>query len=332
MILKLFKKSYLVQISWVIIFAIILAIPDFLQSNTAYIPQTTLFLKLSCIYPWLQTNWVYQVIGNVLLIALAFYVKDLFSRHELVHRQNFLPSLLILALFNFLHPFQFQLLALINVFLIAFAFSFILKSFEDEHPDNSIFSASILISLASFISYSNFIFIPFIWLSFFIFQNYSIRYLPITIIGLLTPYLFLFTWLFWFDQTNLIFLEWDLFSTQLYQLIHIQGLLNIIIITILGFLTILSLIKIIPETPSKIIAIRQKTTLSLWFLIFSIYPFVFFPDFISNNFFIIALAGLLGYYLRVVKSKRLWIDLLFSALIILIILNKYSYASKIFFN
>ncbi len=315
-----------------IVFAVILAIPGFLQSNTNYIPQTTLFLKLSCIYPWLQINWVYQLISNLLLLALAFYIKDVFAKHELVHRQNFLPSLLVLALFNFLHPFQFQLLAVINVFLVAIAFNFLLNSFEDEHPDNSIFSASILVSLATFISYSNLIFFPFIWLSFFVFQNYSLRYLPITIIGLISPYLFLFTWLLWFDKTDLISLEWSLFNEHLYQLTHINGLFNIMILSILAFFTLVSFGKIIPETPSKIIAIRRKTTLSLWFLLFSIFPFVFFPDLISNSLFIIALAGLLGYYLRVIKTRRLWIDFLFSAFIILIIINKYSYATKILFN
>jgi hypothetical protein len=329
-ILSLFKKTYFAQISWVVIFAIILAIPGFIQSNTAYIPQTTLFLKLICIYPWLQINWVYQLISNLLLLALAFYVKDVFSKNELVHRQNFLPSLLILALFNFLHPFQYQLLAIINLFLIVYAFDFLLKSFEDEHPDNSIFSASLLISMASLISYSNLIFIPFVWLSFFVFQNYSLRYLPITITGLISPYLFLFTYLFWFDKTDLIFIEWESIPDNLYQFISIHGIFDVVNISILGFLSFISLAKILPEIPGKIIAIRQKTSLSLWLLIFSLYPLLFFPDLISNNFFIIPLTGLLAYYLRIVKSKRLWIDFLFTSFIILIIINKYIYATEVF--
>ena len=332
MILGLFKKSYFIQISWVIIFAIILAIPGFLQSNSTYLPQTTLFLKLSCIFPWLKINWVYQSISNILLLALAFYVKGVFAKHELVHRQNFLPSLLILALFNILHPFQFQLIAVINVFLLAFAFNFLLNSFEDEHPDNSIFSASILIGIASLISYSNIIFLPFIWLSFFMFQNYSFRYLPITIVGIISPYLFLFTWLFWNDKMNLISTEWMLLGQNNYYPKEINGLFNIMMISILSFFTLVSLGKIVPETPSKIIAIRRKTTLSLWFLLFSTIPFILFPDKISSNLFIIALSGLLGYYLRVIKTKRLWIDFLFSAFIVLIILNKYFYATKIFLN
>jgi len=162
-----------------------------------------------------------------------------------------------------------------------------------------------------------------------VFQNYSIRYLPITIIGLISPYLFLFTYLFWFDKTDLILIEWETLNNNLYQFISIKGILNIIIISILGFLSLDCLAKILPEIPGKIISIRQKTTLSLWLLIFSLYPLLFFSDSISNNFFIIALTGLLAYYLRIVKSKRLWIDFLFTAFILIIIINKYSYASEV---
>jgi len=330
MILAFFKKSYFTQVSGVVFFAMLMAIPDFLQTQTEYIPQTTLFLKQFPLQGWWQINWLYQIINNLLLLALAFYIKHILSKHELINRRNFLSSILVIALFNFLHPFQFQLISVLNVFLLSFSLHYLLQSFEDEHPDNSIFSASLLISFASLFSYSNFIFFPFIWISFFVFQNYSIRYLPITIIGLLSPYLFFFTWLFWFNDLNIIIAEWNFINKSFFQVLQIHGILQIIIFSILGFFAFISLSKILPEVPSKIIAIRQKTTLSLWLLVFSFYPLVFFPDLVSNNFFIIAYAGLLAYYLTTLKNKRLWIDLLFTIFVILLIINKYYYASEIF--
>ncbi|NOR87612.1 MAG: hypothetical protein GQ527_08395 [Bacteroidales bacterium] len=331
MILTLFKKTYFIQISWVIIFAIILAVPGLFSKDFLFLPNKTLFLQISCIYPWLKINWVYQIISNILLVVLAFYVKSIFSEHQLVHRQNLLPSLLILALFHFIYPTDYLLITVVNLFLIAFSFGFLLKSFDDIKPDNSIFSAAILISIASFISYSNLIFFLLIWMSFIIFQNYNWRYFFITIIGLIGPYLFLFTWLFWFDKTDLISIEWNQFYHQFYSIPSINGLLNIIIFSILTFFVFTSLAKIIPETPSKIIAIRRKTSLSIWFVILSIYPFLLYNDKISNSLIIIPLAGLLGYYLRIVKSRRLWIDILFSIFIALIIFSKYYliYASEI---
>ncbi len=334
MILQLFKKTFFIQISWIIVFAIAFAVPHFFQNNTEYIPQTTLFLNLICFYSWLKINWLYQVISHLLLLGLAFYVKEIFAKHQLAHHSNFLSSLILIALFNFFYPFQYQFLGIVNLFLLAIAFDFILKSGDDDQVDNSIFTASFILSLASFISYSNLLIFPIIWFSFFIFQNYNWRYLPMSIVGLIIPYLFLFTWLFWFDKLELISSEWDSAYHTFYQIPQFNSIFYSIIFSILGFFLFVSLAKIIPETTAKVIDIRRKTSLSIWMMFFSLYPLIFFPDSISKNLFLIPLAGILGYYLRIVKTRRILIDIIFTTFIILLLINKYylAYASKVLFE
>lgn len=334
MLLSLFKKTYFIQISGIIFFAILVSIPGFIQDQTVFWPQNTLFLKVSCLHPYLQINWIYQSLSFILLLIFAFYTKLLLSKHHLIHHLNFIPSLLIITLFSFQQPFQYQLINTISLFFIALAYSHLLESFDAEKPDNSLFTASLFISLASLFSYTNMVFILLIWISFFVFQIYNWRYLPITIIGIIIPYLFLFTWLYWIGNLDMILMEWKEISTKIYALPRINSLLNILIFSILGFLILLSLAKIIPETPGKIIAIRRKTSLSLWFLFISLFPFIWGADLISKNIILIPIAGLLGYYLRSVKRKRLWIDFIFTIFVFLLILNKYylAYAEKIFLN
>ncbi|NPD46495.1 MULTISPECIES: hypothetical protein [unclassified Lentimicrobium] len=334
MLLSLFKKTYFVQISGIIIFAIVMAIPGFFQDKTAFWPDNTLFLKVSCLHPSLQINWLYQGLQFALLLTLAFFVKLLFTRHQLVHHLNFIPSLLIIALFSFQQPFEYQLINTISLFLLAFAFSFLLNGFDDDKPDNSLFTASLFISLSSFLSYSNVYFIILVWLSFFVFQIYSWRYFPITLVGLITPYLFFFTWLYWNDKLHLVLIEWDQILDQLIVLPKIDSLVHIFIFSILGFLILLSLAKIIPEAPGKIIAIRKKISISLWFLFISLFPFIWSPDIISRNIILIPVAGLVGYYLKTVKTRKFWVDLVFTIFILLLIFNKYylAYAERIFLN
>ena len=334
MLLSLFKKTYFVQISGIIIFAIIMAIPGFMQDKTLFWPNNTLFLKISCLHPSLQINWLYQGLQFIFLLILAFYVKFLLTKHQLVHHLNFIPSLLIIALFSFQQPYQYQLINTISLIFISLAYSFLLNGFDDEKPDNSLFTASLFIGLSSFFSYSNTYFIVLVWISFFVFQIYSWRYFPITLVGLITPYLFLFTWLYWYDKLDLVLIEWEYISEQLISTPQINNLPHIIIFSLLGFLILFSLSKIIPEIPGKIIAIRKKTSISLWFLFISLFPFIWSPDNISKNIIIIPIAGLVGYYLKTVKTRRIWIDLVFTAFILLLIFNKYylAYAEKIFFN
>lgn len=334
MLLSIFKKSYYIQIVWVVFIGILLAIPSYLQDHTLFESDHTIFLKITTVPDFLHINWIYQSISWLLLFGLAFYVKGLLTKHQLVHHLNFLPAIIILSLFGFQQPFSYPLIGIINLYLIAFAFSFLLQSFEDERPDNSIFSASLLIAIASLLSYSNVLFITLVWMSFFVFQNYSWRYLPITLIGFVTPYIFLFTWLFWLDQLDLIPQELLIIQENIYQFPKLDGLFDIVIMSILGFFIFVSLARILPEISGKIIAIRKKTSLSVWFLIISIIPFILSPEMITKNVILIPLSGFLGYYLRLVKRRRIYIDLLFTILISLLILHKYYsvYAIETFLN
>lgn len=333
MLLSIFKKSYYIQIVWVVFIGILLAIPSFLYDHTLQGPDHTIFLKITELPAILYINWIYNTLSWLLLFGLAFYVKALLTKHQLVHHLNFLPAIIILALFGFQQPFSYPLTSITCLYFISFAFSFLLKSFQDERPDNSIFSAALLIGIASLLSYNITLFLVLVWISFFVFQNYSWRYLPITIVGFLVPYVFLLTWLYWFDQMSLIEQEYDLYQKQLYIIPHFKNLFDIIIISILGFFIFVSLARIIPEIPGKIISIRKKTSLSLWFLILSLIPFAFSPELITKNIFLIPLSGFLGYYLRLVKRRRIFIDFLFTILIFLLILHKYYsvYVTETFF-
>ena len=323
MLLNLFHKNYFTQISWIVVFAILFAIPDFVQQTGENWSTNTLFLKLSCLHPWLKIHWVYQIIQFLILLSIAFFTKNFLTSHQLVHHSNFLPALLIIALVGFHQLFDFQLLISINLLFMVFYYSFILQSFDDEKPDNTIFSASFFMGLSTLISYNNGAFLILIWISFILFQNYSWRYIPITIVGLVVPYLFLLTYLFWTDQMNLIHLEWEALQNYSYQLPQLKDLFSIIIFSILGFLIFISLSKIIPETSSKIIAIRKKVSFSLWFLLISIIVMLFSNEPIVKNIFLLPLSGLLGYYLRIVKVRRRMIDFIFSLFIMFLLFQKY---------
>ena len=332
MVLSIFKKSYFIQISWIIIFSILLAIPAFFQSNTLFIPKSTIFLKLICFYPWFKINWIYQLFSYLLLLSFALYIRRFLATNLLINRHNFIPSLLVLLLFNVFYPFQYQALSVVFIFLVSISISLLIKSSENETPDNNIFGAALTLSLASFLSYSAIILFPIIWISFFIFKTLKIRYLFMTLIGLSIPYLFLLTYLFWCNSLDILFEEINAIENLYFHINQISGLLNLAILFLLLFFTFISLSKIISETSSKLIEIRRKTILFLWIFAFGLYTFIFYPDTISNNIIIIALPAILGHYLIKIKKQRLWIDFIFTILVILIIINRYTYVIESFLN
>lgn len=323
MILKLLHRSHFAQISWVIVFALIFSIPAFFQNETIFWSDQTLFLKLSCLWPVFQINWIYQSLHLLLLLSTAFIANYIFTRHHLIHHSNFLPGLIIVVMFGFQQAFELQLISTINLFLLTISYSYLLKSFDDITPDNSIFSAALFIGLASFLSYGNIAFIVLLWISFFVFQNYSWRYFPISLAGLLVPYLFLSTWLYWNDQLNMVITEWNIVSHHFYELPQIIDIFYILIYTILGFLIFLSLSFVIPKNAGQIISIRKKVWLSLWFLLLGFILLLFSTDYMVKNVVIIPLSLLLGYYLRSQKIRQNLIDIVFSLFILLLMFNQY---------
>jgi hypothetical protein len=333
-ILYFFKKSFYGQIALVILFAILFSIPNFVQSNADFWVQNTLFFKISCLAPFLKINWIYQSVVFILVVLFAFYIKDIFTRHQLNHHLNFLPSLLFIALFNFTQPFQYQLIAILNLFLIAFTYSYLLQSFEDHNPNNNYFGAAILISLSSFLGYGNVFMITLVWISFFVFQNYNWRYLPITLIGLVTPYIFLFSYLFWYDFLFLAESEWKFIVSSFLTLNIPKDLFYLIIFGLLSLFLLLSLMKIIPETAGKIISIRKKTSLTLWFLFIGLIAFFLGGQSSGSQLYLIPLVGVVGYYLRTIKKRKIFFDIVLTVFILLLLANKYhlAYASKVLFE
>lgn len=334
MILYLFKKSFYGQIALVVLFAILFAIPDFMQDRTLFWPTNTLFLKISCLAPFLKINWIYQTLVLILQVLYAFYVKDLLTRNQLNHHLNFLPALLVIVLFNFLQPFQYQLLNILNLFLITLTFSFLLKSFDDNNPNNSFFGASILIALSSFLGYGNIFMIFLVWISFFVFQNYSWRYMPITLIGLITPYIFLLSYLFWYDLLFAIDMEWKQILKAGFQWSLPQGIFQYIVLGILSFFLLLSLLKIVPEMPGRIISIRKKTSLTLWLLFITLIAFWLGGSSSVSQLYLLPIAAVIGYYLRTIKKRKIFFDIIFTSFILLLLFNKYYlvYASKMLFE
>ena len=75
MLLRLFHKNYYTQISLLVVFAAVFAVPDFIQKTGANWSDNTLFLRLSGLHSWLKITWVYESLQLLILVGLAFFIK-----------------------------------------------------------------------------------------------------------------------------------------------------------------------------------------------------------------------------------------------------------------
>ncbi len=327
MILKLFKQSYFTQIALLIGLAIIIWFPAFIKPHPIIISDANVFTHFLFSSNLFNIPLLGVIIGFSLLLIEAFLLAYTFSKHQLTHSNSFLSGFLFILFLSrtpehlAFHP------ALIALLLLILGLQKLLDNFKSLHNYNLLLSASILFSLASLFIPSVILLYPVMWISIILFQSFNWRSIPITLLGLLTPYFFIAAAYFWFDN-SLDFAE--LIETLVNSIIRLPKIPNGIEITELivsAALLALASTYILPRIGNQVISIRKKTSFMFWFLGFSIVISFFSSDALSREIVFIPFAAILGFYFSAVK-RQFWADIFISLIFLLILFQNY----RIFWN
>jgi len=260
--------------------------------------------------------------GFILIIFEAFLLSNLFSKHQLTHSNSFLSGFIFVLFLSRtpshlgFHPALFALL------LSLFSLKTIFENYKAIRSYNLLLTSSLMLSLASLFIPAVILLFPALWMSLLLFQSFSWRSIPISIIGFLIPYLFIASLYFWMDQ-SLLFID------------HINGLIvNLLNIPQLpstyeffelftsGILLLLATSFIIPRIGSKTISIRKKTSFMVWCIGLIIIVSFISTDTLSREIVFIPFAALLGFYFSSAK-RQFWPDLFISLTFILILFQNY---------
>ena len=85
-------------------------------------------------------------------------------------------------------------------FLLLFFLNYLLKIYKQKKPYSIVFNAGIILSLLSFYIPHTLMLYPLIILSTLVFRNIDWRVILISLLSLLVPYLFVWTYQFFFQQ------------------------------------------------------------------------------------------------------------------------------------
>lgn len=322
MILKLFKQSYFAQIATLIILAIILWFPVFIKPYPVLISNSNIFTSFlfeqtAANYPLLSV-----IFGLMLLLSEAFLLSYLFSNHQLTHRNNFLSGFLF-VLFLSRSPEHLGFYpVLISLLFILLGLRKLLDNFKSIRSYDLLLTASIWFSLASLFTPGVLLLFPVIWISLILFQSFSWRSIPISLIGLLIPYFFIAVAYFWFDHISLFITHIGNLFGNIIRPIHLPKTNELIEFFASAVLLILSSSFILPRIGSQVISIRKKTSFMYWFLGMSLMISFFNPDNIAREIIFIPFSGLLGFYFSAVKRK-FWADLFISLVFVFFLFQNY---------
>ena len=302
MILKYLKNSHSYLIVILILFSLFFFTSSFFTREFKNIPQ---------IFPYFP----------IFILGLSFLLTTLFSialnnliyEKDVIKKPNFVLAFVFLLLSTpFLIPYK---MIIFSFFLLLFLNN-LLKLYKQKQPYSIVFNAGINLSLLSFYIPNTLLLFPLIILSTLVFRNINWRIIVISFLALLVPYLFVWTYQLFFYQElllptfnlNYILINFKFSSYPINQQIWFS---------VLSIVFLFSVFELLIWMYKKSIRSRESFTIIIFFLIISIFIFLFtknpesaFLVFIPLS---IIMANFFVYYRKSRLSEFIFILFLFSS-------------------
>jgi len=266
-----------------------------------------------------ENHLILILLSFIILFIQAIYLNQILIKHELISRNTFLTAFVYFVLMSHSLALQHLYPSLIASIFILIAIDALLDIELKAEFYRLSFRAGFNIGLASLFYFPSAVLLLFIWAVLFIYRIPNWRTWVIPIIGILTPYLFLFTYYFWNDTAlDYLFHYQNYFMDMKFKFESARGVESIII-TILAFFMALSLLRVMGRINEKKIVIRKK--ISIMFNLFFMGIIILFVNngLISDSGIIyIPVAIFLSIFFSDIR-KLFWTDLIFSLTVFFII-------------
>ena len=327
MLLRFFRSTG----SQMIIFIPFLGILLWLHPIIA-IPQSSYFFDSQPmpLYQWVTRVFPFHsFLGTMLTLSFViiqgFLLVRLNTRFIFINNRTYLPALLFVILTASVIEVQRLNPVIFSGFFLLLALERLFESFRRDRLANEIFSASFFIAIGS-------LFYPFviflllvIWIGIAILRPFNWREWFFTILGLGTPFFFVFSYYY------LVYNDASLFLSSFFDQFHVKHeylsyrLPLITLLIYVMFLLLLSSQFIIKSFQGKKILQRKAFTLFFWlfFNILGIYLFIPQASVELIYFLALPLSYLLANYFVLMRSL-FWGNIFLLVLLGLIVWNQFS--------
>lgn len=326
MLIHLFRKSYLLQYILLLLLALILWLGAFIHPfEIPIVTDSLLTPGYSLLFGLLHENILLQVfIAFILAISGALLFNYALTKFDLVPKNTLVPAMIYIVLLSYspslllLHPVAIP--ALLMVLILYFLF----QVYTEEEAFAQIYNIGLLIGISSMFYFPSIFFILFIWLTFIVYRLYSWREWTIPITGLITPYLFLFTYYFLTDSIEPAYLAYAAYFSKItiFQISFDFSILNYIITSMVVLFSIWAGVLLLSDIQEKIISLRKRYWTIYYLLAIAIFTYIFSDIYFKWHqvFVLIPVSVFLAYAFSQLKNLR-WIEILWGILFSLIAIN-----------
>lgn len=296
-------------------------LPAFLEVPMYEFNQNAPFARLTFTFLQALPNPYFWclIIATALVFMQAVFINYIVASHGVLHKNTFLPGLFYL-LFNSLFFVQNQLTPqLISSTFLLLLFQRLCYLYESPNPLLVVLDAGLYLGAGILFNYDLLLYLPFILISVIIFTSFNIRYLIISLLGILIP--LYFTAVFFYTTNR--FDELIGYILQSFESKYLKPIET-------NWIRLIPWIIILPITVSSIFALQQnffRNKVKTRRIIQSIYLMLLFGVvglFFENNNYMYAITYLavplsvvVAYYF--ISEKRFWLKELFFATIVVLV-------------
>lgn len=320
MLIRLFKPNSTLSYIFLSALAVLLWINGSMTAepimSLGHMPLYELF-----ILPLSAIPFLWGLLSLSLVVGEAFILNHIALQSELISKPSFLTALMY-VIFMAAHNSMFTLhpALIANLFLLL-SISALSNSYRKVSASSNSFDSGALFAIATLFYAPSIIMLPVWALGFFMLRAFNWREWVVFFIGIVVPYLFIFTYYFWVDDLNILFAE-QLFSNitdhaplQYFSAFYVIVALAIVLLV----LAIKSFISHFQGASQKKII---NTYIFASFGVFSLLSLAKAPTIYYSYYslFIIPLSIFTAEYFLVEKNLK-WVNFIFYLVFVSIVVN-----------
>jgi len=325
--IRFFKNSYLPQHITLFMLAVLLWIPAFLS------PTNHLIFEKSYTSPLFPAFM--EMLGKKHLLVTLFNFAVVFSgailANYILEKNDLIPRNSLLAAFFFILllsqvDFSIHNPGYIVVFILLTMLLYILGIYKIPEPYIQVFNSGLLISIASFFYFPSAVFLLFVWIIFVTYRLYYWREWVILPIGAITLFILIWTYYFLSDQMKEALEGYSAFLNfkMTFGPTPDLSVSKIIVYMIIILLFLWSLLKILRHYGDKILIVRKRVTVLIWFFLLMFISLLLSGfDLLTHQVLFMASMSLLICIGISYAKKLIWLDIFTGGLTILILVEKY---------
>ena len=323
MLVNLFRKNYINQYLFILLISIPLWIGSFInpQPMEEYVSFSylyNLFYILLSPFPLFST-----ILAYIMVLLQGFFFNQILNRHNLVSNTTLLPMFLY-VLFSSSVSIQNLNPILFFTLFILIAINRLMDCTNTPDVQNKIFSAAILVSVASLFCIQSIYFLLLLPITLIIFKIYYWREWTTILFGFAFPQIILILYAFFTDKLEMLLYSLKSYITSISFTVDVTNKVALITnIFILLVFTVSFFVYLISSMDS-IVAYRKKTAIISWTFIIGIvlalYTYVM-P--LPIQIFAIPFSFFISRYILKFRYKAIFIDIIFLLLVCALFINVY---------